>query len=106
MEEGGLQIELSDDHAWINVPYWDSLDRKHLAEEITKASKVIGRPTGWKLYDPQLEKFIDSAHDANEFAEAFGAGVGVMQRVAAERSSADSASDERPSFWRRIFGPR
>jgi hypothetical protein len=24
MEEGGVQLTLSDDHAWINFPYWDS----------------------------------------------------------------------------------
>jgi hypothetical protein len=98
MEEGGLQITLSDDHAWINFPYWDSLDPKHLADEIAKTSKVIGQPTGWKLYDPQLEKFTDPARDASEFAEAFGVGVGHVRRIAAEHSSADSASDERPSF--------
>jgi hypothetical protein len=24
MDEGGVQLTLSDDHAWINFPYWDS----------------------------------------------------------------------------------
>jgi hypothetical protein len=65
---------------------------------------VIGQLTGWKLYDPQLEKFIDLARDANEFAEAFGAGVGHVQRIAAEHSSADSANGERPFILRRILG--
>jgi hypothetical protein len=87
MEEGGLQITLSHDHAWISFPYRDSLDPKHLADEIAKASKVIGEPTGWRLYDPQLERFIDPARDASEFAEAFGIGVGLVHRIAAEHSS-------------------
>jgi hypothetical protein len=104
IDESGLQITLSDDHASINFPYWDSLDPKHLTDEIAGASKVVGEATGWRLYDPQLEKFIDPVRDADEFAETFGVGVRHVQRIAAEHSSADSASDERPSFWRRILG--
>jgi hypothetical protein len=53
----------------------DSLDSKYLADEIARASKVIGEATGWRLYDPQLGKFIDPVRDADEFAEAFGVGV-------------------------------
>jgi hypothetical protein len=43
MDESGLQVTLSDDQASINIPYWDSLDPKHLGDEIAKASKLIGR---------------------------------------------------------------
>jgi hypothetical protein len=67
---------------------------------------VIGEATGWRLYDPQLGKFIDPVRDADEFAEAFGVGVRHVQRIAAEQSSADPAGDERPSLWRRIFRRR
>ena len=106
MDDNGFQITLSDDQASINFPYWDSLDPKHLADEIAKASKLIGEATGWRLYDPQLDKFVDPVRDADEFAEAFGIGVSHVERIAAEQSSADSAGDERPSFWRRIFRRR
>jgi hypothetical protein len=85
MEEGGLQITLSDDHAWINFPYRESLDPKRLAEEIAKASNVIREETGWQLYDPQLEKFIDPVRDADEFARAFGVGVSLVQQIASEQ---------------------
>jgi hypothetical protein len=84
-EEGGVQITLSDDHAWINFPYWDSLDPKHLADEIAKASNVIREEIGWQLYDPQLEKFIDPVRDADEFARAFGVGVSHVQQIVSEQ---------------------
>jgi hypothetical protein len=103
VDEGGLQITLSDEQASINFPYWDSLDPAHLAREIAKAEKVIAKETGWQLYDPQLEKFVDPARDADEFAEAFGVGVGHVQRIADEHE-AESSGDRRPSFWRRVFG--
>ena len=66
MEDGGLQITLSDEQASMNFPYRESLDPKRLAEEIAKASNVIREETGWQLYDPQLEKFIDPVRDADE----------------------------------------
>jgi hypothetical protein len=106
MDESGLQVTLSDDQASINIPYWDSLDPKHLGDEIAKASKLIGEATGWRLYDPQLDKFVDPVRDADEFAEAFGVGVSHVERITAEQSSADTAGDERPSVWRRIFRRR
>jgi hypothetical protein len=106
VDESGLQITLFDDQASINFPYWDSLDPKHLADEIAKASNVIREATGWTLYDPQLEKFIDPVRDADEFAQAFGVGVSHVQRIATKQSSAESASDVTPSFWRRILGRR
>jgi hypothetical protein len=61
------------------------------------ASRVIGEATGWRLYDPQLEKFMDPVADADEF----GVGVRQVHRIAAE-----DAAGERPSFWQRLFGRR
>jgi hypothetical protein len=85
MQEGGLQITLSDEQASINFPYRESLDPKRLAEEIARASNVIREETEWQLYDPQLEKFIDAVRDADEFARAFGVGVSLVQQIASEQ---------------------
>jgi hypothetical protein len=101
--EGGLQLTLSDDQASMNIPYWDSLDPAHLAREIDAAAKAIAAETDWQLYDPQLEKFLDPARDADEFVAAFGVGVGHVQRIAAEHE-AEPPSGECPSVWRRLFG--
>ena len=84
-DEDGFQITLSDEQASINFPYRESLDPKRLAEEIAKASNVIREETGWRLYDPQLEKFIDPVRDADEFARAFGVGVSLVQQIASEQ---------------------
>jgi hypothetical protein len=81
-DEDGLQIRLAAEQASINFPYRESLDPTRLAEEITKASRVIREETGWQLYDPQLEKFIDPVRDADEFAQAFGVGVRLVQQIA------------------------
>ena len=99
--EGGLQLTLSDEQASMNIPYWESLDPAHLAREIEAAAKAIAAETGWQLYDPQLEKFLDPARDADEFAAMFGAGVGHVQRIAAED---ESSGGERPSLWQRLLG--
>ena len=76
-----------------------------LAEQVAKAANVIGTDTGWQLYDPQLERFIDPARDADQFAEAFSLGVGHVTRIASEHP-ADTASDRRQSLWRRLLGRR
>ena len=84
-DEDGLQITLSDEQASFNFPYRESLDAKRLAEGIAKASDVIREETGWQLYDPQLEKFIDPVRDADEFARAFGVGVSLVQQIVSEQ---------------------
>lgn len=101
-DEDGLHITLSGEHAAFNFPYWDSLDAKRLSEEIARAAKVIGGETGWDLYDPQLERFVDPVADAEEFAAAFSVGVGHVQRIVAE-GSRDGGTGDRPSLLRRIF---
>lgn len=99
-DEDGLQITLSGEHAAFNFPYWEPLDPRRLAEEMARASKVIGDETGWELYDPQPEKFVDPLRDADEFARAFGVGVSHVQRLVAGQ---EAAGDQRPSLLRRIL---
>lgn len=84
--EDGVQITLWPNHASFNFPYWDSLDAARLAADIDRASKIIAADAGWKLYDPQLEKFMDPERDADEFAKAFGVGVSHVQRIASEQA--------------------
>jgi hypothetical protein len=96
--EDGLQITLMPDHASFNVPYWESLDPARITDDIERAAKLIAGETDWKLYDPQLEKFIDPASDAEEIRSAFDYGVDKVTQIV-ERQEAET----RP-FWKRLFG--
>jgi hypothetical protein len=100
-DESGLQVTLYDQQAAITFPYWDSLDAGRLMEQIGATSKVIEEETGWRLYDPQLEKFLDPARDGDEFRAAFAVGVGATKRIAAEYED-----QGRAPWWRRVFGRR
>lgn len=99
----GLQITLDDDQASISFPYWESLDAAVLVREIDRAARIIGAETGWQLYDPQLDRFLDPERDAAEFRKAFGVGVRQVQRIVDEQDVNASGSG-RPSRWRRLFG--
>jgi hypothetical protein len=96
--DDGIDISLSPAYASISFPYWESLDAARLIEDIDRAAKIITAETGWQLYDPQLDRFIDPQHDAAAFTEAFRAGVGYVQ------GAAPGQTPERPSLWRRLFG--
>lgn len=99
MAEGGLEINLYDQHADFNFPYWESLDAGALTADIERAAAIIAAETGWKLYDPQLEKFIDPSTHAAEVRGMFDYGRGKLQEFVA-------AEDERASrpLWKRFLG--
>ena len=95
-----IQVGVSEHEASITFPYWDSLDTDRLLRDIGSASEVIARETGWKLYDPQLEQFLDPARDGAAFREAFGAGTAAVNRIAEEHA----APQARPPWWKRLLG--
>jgi hypothetical protein len=96
--EGGLEINLYDHHADITFPYWESLDAEALTRDIASASSVISRETGWKLYDPQLERVIDPATDGAEMRRMFDVGRERLQTIIAEE---ERKSNE--PLWKRFF---
>jgi hypothetical protein len=82
MDEAGLQVLLRDQHVALNFPYWDSLDAERLAREIVAvAAAVASEEAAWRLYDPQLERFIDPIHDRESFLGAFGWGLDAAKRI-------------------------
>jgi hypothetical protein len=96
--EDGLEINLYDHHADITFPYWESLDAEALTRDIASASSVIATETGWKLYDPQLERVIDPAADASEIRRMFDVGREHVQTFIAEQ---ERKSNE--PLWKRLF---
>jgi hypothetical protein len=72
--DGGLEITLWPDHASFNVPYWESLDADRITRDIATAASVIAGITKWRLYDPQLERFVDPQSDTVDMRSVFDYG--------------------------------
>lgn len=104
MAEDGIQITLWPDHADFNFPYWDSLDAKRITDDIDKAAQIISAQTGWRLYDPQLEKWVDPASDAGEVHGMFDYGREKLSEIIERDNAAAESAPERKSFFKRLFG--
>jgi len=96
--EDGLEINLYDHHADITFPYWESLDADAITRDIASSSAIIARETGWKVYDPQLERVIDPATDAPEILRMFDFGRARLQTIMAEEES-----KRNEPHWKRLF---
>jgi hypothetical protein len=101
MAEDGIQITLRSDHASFNFPYWDSLDAGKITDDIGRAAQIVAAETGWRLYDPQLEEFIDSVSDAEKIQSAFDYGRKQLAEIIEQENA---PPPERKSFWKRLFG--
>jgi hypothetical protein len=105
MADDGIQITLWADHADFNFPYWDSLDAQRITDDIDDAARIIGADTGWRLYDPQLEKWIDPASDAGEVQGMFDYGrERLTEIIERDHNAAAAAPPERKTFFKRLFG--
>jgi hypothetical protein len=96
-----LQVGLSEHEASFNFPYWDSLDTDRILRDIGSAADAIARETGWKLYDPQIERFFDPARDRDAFRKAFGAGTDAVNRIRQEHADVEPPP---PPWWKRLLG--
>jgi hypothetical protein len=92
-----LQVALYDDNAAITFPYWESLDAHELTGRITGIAAIVHAETGWRMFDPQLDRVVDPARDAGEIEAIFAVGLDATRRAAGE--------PERPRpWWRRLLG--
>lgn len=101
--EDGIQITLWADHADFNFPYWDSLDAKRITNDIETAANIISAETGWRLYDPQLEKWVDPGADGGEVHRMFDFGREKLAEIV-EKDNAVAARPEHKPFFKRLFG--
>lgn len=104
MEEGGLDVTVHGNRVFVTFPYWDSLDEERLTREIERVARVVGAETGWRLYDPQVEGFVDPSEDddAGAIRDAFDGGRQTLRELVAEDDAAQAAP--RPSRLKRLFG--
>jgi len=90
-----LEIGLEDDHVWIEIPFWPSLQNAGTVETLRRVLGVIATETGWRAYDPQLEQVIGPEIDVGEFLARFGEGVEAVRGLIPEESPAPANEGER-----------
>jgi hypothetical protein len=75
----GIQISLFADEAGVSVPYWHTDDRAEAVfAEIWRYLQVIERETGFKTYDPQTGRMVESWSDMQA---AIGSNARTVPRV-------------------------
>jgi hypothetical protein len=97
-EQVSLEVELFHHQAAISFPYAEDVDAATVTKHIDAAAKVIAADTGWRLYDPQLEKFVDMETDRADITGGFDTTRDRFDQVLAEEHA------PRKPFWRRLFG--
>jgi hypothetical protein len=98
-DDSGMQISLYGEQADFTFPYWDTLDPAELTRRVSAASKLIAAETGWRLYDPQLDRFSDPEADAEDFRRVFDGGRAALRRIADEPEPS-----AKKSKWKRLLG--
>lgn len=72
LEGLGIQIEIFDDEAGISVPYWhDNSNAEIVFKKIWKYLGIIQRETGYIVYDPQLDIFLDVNQDYKQALKVY-----------------------------------
>jgi len=70
-----LQLLVSAGSVAVSIPYWSSLDRDVLRRRLERVTDTIRSATGFVVYDPQLERLLESGDDLDEVIGAVGAGA-------------------------------
>jgi len=93
----GIQITLFDDEASVTVPFWHEGDKAaDTFREIWSYLEIIGRESGYLIYDPQTDRVIDPA---SGFEDALASYTGVTSRI--HQILPTGGSERRPwwKFW-------
>jgi hypothetical protein len=96
VDPDGFEVSVYPALASVSFPYGDWLDAAALVQDLARVAGVVEEHTGWRMYDPQQEAWIDPLRDADGFRDAFDHGRAVTRDIAA----ADN-SPRRP-WWRRL----
>lgn len=91
-----VQISLFASSAAAGVPYWEGEEARAALTIALEALARVQERTGWRAYDPQLERELDLRGDVDDLFAAHDVGVGHVRTIAA-------AESRRPwwQFWRR-----
>jgi hypothetical protein len=97
----GIQITLFDDTAALTVPYWHhDAAMREVWSEIWKYVGVLKHAGAFVAYDPQIERIVDQARDADAVLVSYAGGVTFTDGVAKDLTHGLPA---RPwwKFWSR-----
>jgi hypothetical protein len=86
LDPDGFEVSVYPTSASVSFPYWDSLDAAALVQDLERVAAVVEEHTGWRMYDPQQEAWIDPLRDADGFRDAFDHGRAITRDIAAEDS--------------------
>jgi len=97
-EDGnGIQITLFDDEASVTVPYWHEGEKaSDTFSEIWGYLEIIHREAGYLVYDPQLDRLLDTPAD---YDAALARYTGVVRKLRKATSSTDTKKKPWWKFW-------
>jgi hypothetical protein len=99
-EEGtGLQVLIFPAAAYVHVPFWHTgADADDAWAQAWTVLRVLERETGWRTYDPQLDRLLDLDADRAAVLAEYGRGVAAAQAIS---TAALDAAEQRPwwKFW-------
>jgi hypothetical protein len=99
-EEGlGVQVLIFADAAYVHVPFWHTgADATQAWEQTWMMLRVLERETGWRTYDPQLDRMLDLDADHADVEAEYARGVATAQAISA---APIIANEQRPwwKFW-------
>ena len=96
MDRDGLEVSVYPTSAAVCLPYRGSLGAAALVQDLARIAAVVNEHTGWRMYDPQQEAWIDPLRDADGFRDAFDHGRAIVRDL-----TAASTAPARP-WWRRL----
>jgi len=99
-EEGtGLQVLIFPAAAYVHLPSWHTgADADDAWAQAWTVLRVLERETGWRTYDPQLDRVLDLDADREAVLAEYGRGVAAAQAISAAPLI---AAQQRPwwKFW-------
>jgi hypothetical protein len=77
-----LQITLDGSGAAANIPYWHDDERARRTYALLfDAFRLVCERTGWRVYDPQLERELDLETDLDDVLGMHGEGVTQVREI-------------------------
>ena len=99
-EEGtGLQVLIFAGTAYVHLPFWHTgKDAEDAWAQAWTVLRVLERETGWRTYDPQLDRLLNLDADRADVEAEYARGVAAARAISAAPLI---AAQQRPwwKFW-------